>query len=256
MRFADRILFIREQLLGFKGADGRKVFASKINTSHKTIERWESKKAENIPQGDVLKRILEAFPEKNININWLLTGQGEPFPGAREQFPEICGPEEPAIPPSEGTVTRESYILIPEVEGRVTAGPEGGLLYDEPVDHYPFKKTWVLRKFGRDQARHKALVLVRVTGDSMVPTINPGELVLVDAWEPERLQIKDGSIYLVRMPDGMITVKRLILNRQDGEVSLVCLSDNPSFKPFKFQVEMPLQWYVLGRIRWVGREID
>ena len=89
----------------------------------------------------------------------------------------------------------------------------------------------------------------------MVPTINPGELILVDTWESERLEIQDGKIYLVRMPDGMITVKRLIL-KQDKGVSLVCLSDNPSFKPFKFQVEMPLQWYILGRIRWVGREID
>jgi len=225
--------------------------AKELGFSKETVRGYRNKAAD--PKVEFIVKFCDKY---GFDLLWFSKGIGEPFPGARQQFPEICGPEEPAIPPSEGTVTTESYILIPEVEGRVTAGPEGGLLYDEPIDHYPFKKTWILNKFGRDSAHHKALVLVRVTGDSMISTINPGELVLVDTWEPERLQIKDGSIYLVRMPDGMITVKRLMLNRLDGEVSLVCLSDNPSFKPFKFQVEMPLQWYVLGRIRWVGREID
>ena len=201
------------------------------------MQNYEIK--DHIPKGSALVAIAKKF---KVNLMWLLTGEGEPYIDNNQ------GGE-----PQSGV--QADYLFIPLVEGRVTAGPEGGLLYDQPEDYYPFKKAWILRKFGRDQAHHKALVLVKVTGDSMVPTINPGELILVDTWESERLEIQDGKIYLVRMPDGMITVKRLIL-KQDKGVSLVCLSDNPSFKPFKFQVEMPLQWYILGRIRWVGREID
>jgi len=216
----------------------QKDFATKIGAGQRSIHSWEAGEAS--PGARALAAIHRVF---HVNVHWLLTGEGEPY------IDDTQGTE----PGSGGPV---DYCFVPLVEGRVTAGPEGGLLYDEPVDHYPFKKTWILRKFGRDQARHKALVLVRVTGDSMSPTINPGELILVDTWEPERLEIKDGKVYLIRMPDGMITVKRLMLSSRDDELSLVCLSNNPNFEPFKFEVEKPLQWYVLGRIRWVGREID
>lgn len=188
------------------------------------------------------------------NRAWLLTGKGDPFrnDASRQASPQL---EALSQPQTEGS-PRDKYLIIPEIEGRAIAGPDGGLLYDHTHDYYPFKTSWIYRKFGRDPQHHKALVLVKVSGESLIPTINPGELILVDTWEAERLQIKDGRIYLVRMPDGTITVKRLMLNKGDGKLNLVCLSDNPNFEPFKFQVEKPLQWYVLGRIRWVGREID
>ena len=227
---------IGERIKTVRGSLSQKDFAKKIGVHLTTVQLYESG---NIPKGDVLQRIKEKF---GVSIDWLLTGEGEPFIDGQGLEPGSGGPAD--------------YCFVPLVEGRVTAGSEGGLLYDEPVDLYPFKKKWILRKFGRDQGRHKALVLVRVTGDSMVPTINPGELILMDTWEIERLQIKDGKVYLVRMPDGTITVKRLILSKEDGNFRLICLSDNPNFEPFKFLVERPLQWYVLGRIRWVGREID
>ena len=228
MDIGERIKFIR-------GKMSQKEFAAKIGSGQRSIHDWEAGKAS--PGARALAGIHKAF---KVNVHWLLTGEGDPYL-------------------TDGSTGRDGirdYLFLPLVEGRVTAGADGGLLYDRPEDHFPFKYSWIVRKFGRDPARHKALVLVRVTGESMMPTINPGELILVDTWEPERLEIKDGKIYLARMPDGTITVKRLMLNEKDGKVRLVCLSDNPSFEPFKFEVEKPLQWYVLGRIRWVGREID
>lgn len=40
-----------------------------------------------------LKGAALAVIVKNFGINgeWLMTGRGEPFPGAREKFPEVCG---------------------------------------------------------------------------------------------------------------------------------------------------------------------
>ncbi len=131
-----------------------------------------------------------------------------------------------------------------------------GILFDKRDDMYPFKKWWIIKKVGHNPERHKALTVVRIRGDSMVPTIYPGEVVLVDTWEAERVEIKDGKIYLVRMPDGTITVKRVILNVRDNSAYLVCLSDNQNYEPFKFLLDKPIQWCILGRIRWVGREID
>ncbi len=32
----------------------------------------------------------------SFNIEWFLHGTGEPFPGARARYPEVCGPEQPS----------------------------------------------------------------------------------------------------------------------------------------------------------------
>jgi len=91
MRFCDRLLFYREHMLGLKGTAGRQVFADKIGKSVKTLERWESKKGHHLPNSTALAKIINQFPDNNVDMNWLLTGKGEPFPGARAQFPEVCG---------------------------------------------------------------------------------------------------------------------------------------------------------------------
>ena len=34
--------------------------------------------------------------EYGFNLDWFVYGRGEPFPGARAKYPEVCGPEYPA----------------------------------------------------------------------------------------------------------------------------------------------------------------
>jgi len=43
------------------------------------------------PRADFIKHLCEQF---DINEKWLTGGKGEPFPGARQKYPDICGPEE------------------------------------------------------------------------------------------------------------------------------------------------------------------
>ena len=97
MDFGKRFRFLREAIFGFPEASGRDPFAEAIRVNRKTVEKWESKKQENLPNGETLRRIARTFEESNVNLNWLLTGDGEPFPGARSQFPQMCGPETPYI---------------------------------------------------------------------------------------------------------------------------------------------------------------
>jgi phage repressor protein C with HTH and peptisase S24 domain len=148
--------------------------------------------------------------------------------------------------------------MVPLIEGRVTAGPDGGILTDQVVDVYPFRREWIERKFGRGPDR--CLVLVRVQGDSMSPTISAGELVLVDCRSAERQVVKPGRIYLARLPDGSIALKRLVLVESGlaAPPRLLALSDNPNYQPFDFSLDMDreLGYYILGRIRWAGKEFD
>ena len=51
-------------------------------------------------KGAALAAIVKTY---GVNGEWLLSGSGEPFPGAREKFPEVCGPP---------GVTAEQYAHI------------------------------------------------------------------------------------------------------------------------------------------------
>ncbi len=56
------------------------------------------------------------------------------------------------------------------------------------------------------------MYLARVKEDSMAPTINDGEIILFDTHESERIQVRTGDIYLVQLPEGTVSVKRLSLS--------------------------------------------
>ncbi|MEM5788707.1 MAG: hypothetical protein AAGU11_15460, partial [Syntrophobacteraceae bacterium] len=70
---------------------------------------------------------------------------------------------------------------------------------------------------------------------------------------------KAGRIYLIRMHDGSTAIKRLALSESAGRLKLICMSDNvASYRPFDLELDpgKPLQYYVLGRVKWAGKEFD
>lgn len=80
----------------------------------------------------------------------------------------------------------------------------------------------------------------------------------MDTNEAERLDIRTGQIYLVKQPDGGVAVKRLALAERGERFRLICISDNPTQRPFEFVLDpgRRIQDYVLGRVRWAGKEFD
>ncbi len=197
------------------------------------------------PSAEFLEAVCREF---SVNPGWLLMG-GE---GLEAGADIACSGQDKYE-------RSEEYCLIPLLESRVTGGPEGEILFEEIADHYPFKQWWVEKLVGRSPERRKSLILMRVRGDSMSPTINQGEIALVDTFEGERLQVLTGRIYLVILPDGTVALKRLVLIGDHSGVRLACLSDNTAaYRPFEFSLdpEKRLRSYVLGRVRWVGKEFD
>jgi len=68
--------------------------AKKLGTDKNTLARY--RKQENIPMGKVIDNLISLY---NFNPMWLFKGEGEPFPGARAKYPDVCGqlPAEPLI---------------------------------------------------------------------------------------------------------------------------------------------------------------
>jgi phage repressor protein C with HTH and peptisase S24 domain len=91
------------------------------------------------------------------------------------------------------------------------------------------------------------LSLIRVEGDSMQPTLNDGDDIMVDTVAAEHA-IKKG-IYVLRL-DGTLMVKRL-LPVKGGIVSI--LSDNPSYIAMEGVAATAIK--VIGRVVWVGRRL-
>jgi len=65
---------IGSRIKQIRGKVSREDFARKIGADKSTIQRYENE--DNIPKGDILRRIHERF---GVDLNWLLTGRGEPY---------------------------------------------------------------------------------------------------------------------------------------------------------------------------------
>ncbi|MFZ2447255.1 MAG: S24 family peptidase [Syntrophobacteraceae bacterium] len=236
---AERIKILRERLESI----GQTEFAKKLGIPRHKIADIEFGKVK------ISVELALMLEEKfNVNFRWALTGIGDPFQKDTDALihPERC-------------LSPEDFVTLPMLESRVMASPEGEIFYAEIRDYYPFKRWWIEKNFGRSEERLSNLLIVKVRGDSMSPTIDPGEIVLVDTYEPERIHILTGKIYVITMPDGSSAIKRLALSKDANRFKLICISDNLAvYRPFEFELdpEKSIKHYVLGRVRWAGKEFD
>ena len=143
---------------------------------------------------------LENLATENININWLLTGDGEML-------------RSKAIP------TDEELVYIPRYDELVAAG-SGAI----PLDHQvatpvAFSRQWLLQELRVTPA---GLFLIEARGNSMSGLIEDGDVLLIDTNEPK---LSSDGIYVFSV-DGLLIVKQLrshidskidILNG-DGEI--------------------------------------
>lgn len=90
--------------------------------------------------------------------------------------------------------------------------------------------------------------MIFAQGDSMLPTIEGGDSLLVDH---ARKEIYDGKIYCVRI-DGQLYAKRL---QKIPPNTVVIVSDNPKYRSFEIDLKRcpDYDFEVIGEIRWWGR---
>lgn len=164
-----------------------------------------------------------------VDRNWLLHGRGQ-----------IEG-EEPVI--EEET---DAFVAIPSVE--VTASMGGGRIVADEIENgepYHFKSSWLTHRLRADPAN---LRIMHVQGDSMMPTLHDGDVVLVDL--SRALPTPPGIFVLF---DGIgLVAKRLehIPNSDPPRVRVI--SDNTFYTPYERTAD---EIKIIGRIRWFGREI-
>ena len=127
----------------------------------------------------------------------------------------------------------------------VSAGPGAVVNEELGKPYFAFDERWLKTLTPSAPAN---LSIVRVEGDSMAPTLNAGDDILVDLGDAgERL--RDG-IYVLRIDDAVV-VKRLALNPVGRRVTVQ--SDNPAYPDWPDCGLDKIN--CIGRVIWSGRRI-
>ncbi len=143
------------------------------------------------------------------------------------------------------TTIDDDCISIP-VKGEVFASMGYGVtVYDERQT-----ATYsISRKLVEDLGISKNKTeIIFAQGDSMLPTIEGGDSLLVDH---TRTEIYDGKIYCVRI-DGQLYAKRL---QKIPPNTVRIVSDNSKYRSFEIDLskEKTFDFQVIGEVRWWGR---
>jgi phage repressor protein C with HTH and peptisase S24 domain len=188
--------------------------ARAVGVSDNAIYKWVAGRGQ--PSMTSLVSLAKAA---RVSVEWLATGHD----AARAQAP---------------VGDRGEYVFFPRQSVRLQAG-RTALQSPQIVDYVALKADWLRRRFNADP---KELMLIEAVGDSMSPTIDEGDVVLIDLREP---RFRHDGIYALRS-GADIAVKR-VQRRPDGK--LVVRSDNPAYEP---AIVTPESIAVLGYVIWIG----
>jgi len=181
----------------------KKKFAEQLGLSQGNVSDWFNRPGYR-PSIDALKRISDTF---NVNLNWLITGEGEMFNIERAR---------------EGYFTK--FLRLPVV-GDIAAGFPIEVVDDEPSEYIEVSTSMLTLP--------SPYYVFRVDGESMLPVIYPGDYVVIAAHPQHGLSHKqlNGRICAFRTDDG-ITLKQYVLEPRHKTAWLWPI--NSSYKPVPY----------------------
>ena len=153
------------------------------------------------------------------------------------------GVDEQVLGGAAPSTARSGLRLIPKLLVGASAGPGAHNDAEALAGKIGFDEKW-LRKMGVDP---KQLSLIRVEGDSMLPTLADGDDIMVDR-AAANAPLRDG-IHVIRMDDTLM-VKRLARGPA-GRLSVV--SDNAAYPDWADVDGASVT--VIGRVVWTGRRL-
>lgn len=179
-----------------------------------------------VPNLENLRHIARVL---KVELEWLLSGKGRVQGGdpiTEDYHNEFVAIQYAAVRPSMGGGT------IVEAE-------------DRPGRDFHFRRAWIRDRL---RAAPSLLRVMAVQGDSMMPTLNDGDVILVDM--NQRNPVPPGIFVL---NDGMgLVAKRLEHVPMSDPPQVRIISDNPRYSPYECLME---EINIVGRLRWYGREM-
>ncbi len=193
--------------------------ARKLGVTLSTINNW--KQRNKVPD----KNILKCAHMFNINPHWLLTGEGEMY-------------KEPPAQQEE-----QSFVEIPYYPEVFAAAGAGAYNYEIAPKKIRFPKEFLEEIL--ELTQFNGVHIVTAIGDSMSPTIENGDKLFVIPFERENSQIREGGIYIISCPGGVL-VKRVYVNPFDNK--MILKSDNPNVPDIEITGDELESCNIVGRV--------
>jgi phage repressor protein C with HTH and peptisase S24 domain len=192
--------------------------AKAVGVSDNAIYKWVSGRGQ--PGMTSLVNLAKAA---GVSVEWLATGHGSA-----------------TLARLDDASSRASANLVSMPNAFVPASALGASLKStQLVDYLGFRPDWLQRQFDIDP---DALALVEAHGDSMVPTIDDGDLVLVGRHQSV---FRNDGLYVIASGDQLMPKR---LQRQlDG--AILIRSDNPAYESIRASAD---QVNLFGRVLWLS----
>lgn len=197
-------------------ADNARQFADRIEIQPESV--YGAINREQIPKTWFFE-LRERF---GVNIEWILSGDG----------PKLL--KEPNI--------KDGFVTIPQINTQLSE--DGKLVPDNRVDlRVAFREEWI-----RPRGRPESMSVMRIYGDSMQPTLQDGDLVLINH---DTVKIRpNGGLYAIET-NGEIFVRECRFDYISQAVNI--LNHNSKFG---MQSIDPKKINIKGLVIWMGRELE
>lgn len=147
--------------------------------------------------------------------------------------------------PADEAAGAQGLVSIKRHPVSVSAGPGAIVTEELGKPYFAFDERWLK---SLTPSAPQNLSIVRVEGDSMAPTLNADDDILVDLGDSSQ-RLRDG-IYVLRIDDAVV-VKRVALNPVGRRVTIQ--SDNPAYPDWPDCSLDTINF--IGRVIWSGRRI-
>lgn len=213
----DRISTIVEKF----GNGKNTVFASLIGVSEANVRNYKNGV---MPKADFLEKIARSF---DININWLLTGEGNMLSSESEK--------EEKLPSVNQTYEGAPYFNVDFIGGFDVIVNDQTRNPDFYINYPPYNQPGV--------------VWCNLTGHSMEPEISNGDIIALREVTTPIQYLPAGEIYGI-VTEEYRTVKRIRLSQKEGFVRLIPSNKSEEFCEQEIPISMIIRVYaVLGSIR-------
>jgi phage repressor protein C with HTH and peptisase S24 domain len=206
----------------------QKKLAETLGVGQSTVSQWESGTTQ--PSVEMFEQLAGLLKAEPAALAFGGSGRTVPTVRLKKPAPVQLGDDE--------------FVPVPSYDIRAAAGA-GAVNFDEQPQHFLlYRRDW-LRSVSVSSIDD--LAVLRVSGDSMQPTLQDGDTVLVD--KSVRRVGRDG-LYIIRSGDEL-QVKRVAAHPQTG--TLTIKSDNPAYPTYE-GIE-PGAIAVLARVIWMARRV-
>ena len=193
---------------------------------------------DTIPKADTLILIKKL---KNCDWEWLMTGEGEPFPNSTDKPIFWKKPTD-----TKGNVIDiEEFVFIPYYDIQASAGSGLWANDEKQKNSLAFRRDWLGTFVSRN---FEQLSVISVKGDSMSGVLEDRDTILIDHTQT---QPQDG-LFALRIGSDVF-VKRV----QRFPNSLFIKSANPEYEPFEINLseETDESIAIIGKVVWLRRRI-